>query len=325
MKTILVSGASGIVGYGTLKSLRAAEPAYRLIGTTIYDDSVAPAFCDVFEQAPLTNDPGYIDWLCGIIKKHNVAMIIPGIDVDMYTWNENRERIEAETGTKIMLNNPDLITLCQDKWNFYEKMREAGSSHLIESRLEGTFSELKEAFGLPFLLKPRRGFASKGIVIVESEEIFNEHQKNLGPVVMVQPIVGDKESEYTVSGFFDKDSQLCCAMCLRRKLAKEGFTEKAEVSSPQGVEAVMQEMAAVLKPVGPTNFQFRMHNGELKLLEINPRISSATSIRAAFGYNESVMAVQYFLDNVTPSQPGLRKGYAVRYTEDHIFYDSNSI
>ena len=62
MKTILVSGASGIVGYGILRSLRKEVEKYKLVGTTIYDFSVAPAFCDVFEKALPTNHPDYIDW-----------------------------------------------------------------------------------------------------------------------------------------------------------------------------------------------------------------------------------------------------------------------
>lgn len=324
MKTILVSGASGIIGYGVLKSLRAAPSKYHLIGTTIYDDSVAPAFCDVFEQAPLTTDPGYIDWLCAIIKKHAVDMIIPGINDDMLAWNEHREVLER-AGAKVMLNNPELVDLCADKWDFYETLHRAGVPSAIESRLAGTFEELSRDFGLPFLLKPRRGFASRGIVIVDSAETFATHAQDLGPIVMAQPIVGDKETEYTVSAFFDEQSQLCCFMGLRRKLAKEGFTEKATVENPPGVEAAMTRLAELLRPIGPTNFQFRLHDGELKLLEINPRISSATSIRTAFGYNESAMAVEYFLNGVTPKQPKIRPGYAVRYTEDKVFYDRADI
>ncbi|HSX15572.1 MAG TPA: ATP-grasp domain-containing protein [Candidatus Saccharimonadales bacterium] len=324
MRTILVSGASGIVGYGALKSLRMGKENYRLVGTTIYDDSIAPAFCDIFEQAPKTTDPTYIDWLCGIIQKHKVDMIIPGINDDMLAWNEHRGRLEA-TGAFVMLNNQKLIELCGDKWAFYERLKAAGSRYLIDSRLDGTFADLKKDFGLPFLLKPRRGFASKGIVSIDSEETFNRHKANLGEVVMAQPIVGDNESEYTVSAFFDENSNMCCLMSLRRKLAKEGFTEKAAVAMPPDSEAAIRELAKSLKPVGPTNFQFRVHKGELKLLEINPRVSSATSIRAGFGYNENVMAVEYFLDGVVPKQPEIREGYAVRYTEDYFFYDSADI
>ncbi|EHB49730.1 ATP-grasp fold domain protein, DUF201-type [Mycolicibacterium rhodesiae JS60] len=323
-KTILVSGASGIVGYGTLKSLRMADEDYKLIGTTVYDDSVAPAFCDVFERAPYTTDPTYIDWLCGVIAKHKVDMVIPGINDDTLKWNQCRAQLEA-TGAKPLLNNPELIDLCADKWLFYQKLHQNGSKYLIESRLAGAFVELKSAYGLPFLLKPRRGFASKGIVIVDSEEIFNEHKADIGEVLMAQPIVGSEDAEYTISAFFDDNSELRCLMGLRRRLAKEGFTEKAVVEMPLHGEQAITELSALLKPIGPTNFQFRMHDGELKLLEINARISSATSIRARFGYNESSMAVDYFLGGIVPKQPEIRCGHAVRYTEDHIFYDGYTV
>jgi carbamoyl-phosphate synthase large subunit len=300
------------------------KDAYRLIGTSIYDDSVAPAFCDIFELAPKTSEPDYVDWLREIINKHNVDMIIPGIEADMLAWNEARE-VLSETGAAVLLNNPELIELCSDKWKFYDHLQGSVSNNLIESRLEGSFEELRDAFGLPFLLKPRRGFASKGIVIVETRDIFEAHEHELGSVLMAQPIVGTIDQEYTVSAFFDKDSNLLCHMGLRRKLAKEGFTEKAEVFDPEGAEEVMRALAAQLKPVGPTNYQFRVDSGELKLLEINPRISSATSIRTAFGYNESVMSVDYFLDGVVPTHPVIKNGYAVRYVEDYIVYDRDTV
>ncbi len=71
MKNILVSGASGIIGYGILRSLRNAGRDLHLIGTTIYIDSPAEGFCDIFEQALPTNDEGYINWLLTIIKKRS--------------------------------------------------------------------------------------------------------------------------------------------------------------------------------------------------------------------------------------------------------------
>lgn len=324
MKTILVSGASGVVGYGVLKSLRQNETAYTLIGTSIYDDSVAPAFCDIFELAVETASPDYGEWLSGVIKKHNVDMIIPGIEADMLAWNEQRVKLEA-TGAAVLLNNSELIRLCSDKWSFYEKLQAHNSVYLIESRLDGSFETLQDTLGLPFLLKPRRGFASKGIVKVDSEEQFRIHKDKLGVELMAQQIVGTSEQEYTISAFFDKESRLLCHMGMRRKLAQEGFTEKAQVAELPGAEDAMHKLGALLKPVGPTNFQFRVDEGQLKLLEINPRISSATSIRTAFGYNESVMSVEYFLENVVPEQPEIKPGHAVRYIEDYIIHDSNTV
>jgi len=323
MKTILVSGASGIVGYGILKSLRAGKD-YNLVGTSIYEDSVAPAFCDIFEKAPLTSSEDYISWLKSSISKHHVDMVIPGIEDDMRKWNEQRATISG-TGTTVLLNNPNLVDLCSDKWEFYLKLKDSGSALIIESMIEGDFEHLKRTLGLPFLLKPRQGFGSKGIVTVKDEDDFNEHKAEFGEKLMAQKFVGSNEEEYTVSAFFDKDSNLLCHMSLKRKLSKEGFTETAEVSEIAGIVEVLEELKKFGSPVGPTNFQFRVQDGNLKLLEINPRISSSTAIRTAFGYNESQMSVDYFLNGKVPTRPIIKKGYAVRYVEEKIFYDSSDL
>jgi len=317
LKTILVSGASGIVGYGVLRSLRGAGIDLKLIGTTIYENSIAEVFSDVFEKAPLTSSEGYISWLKNTIAKHQVDLIIPCIEADLYKWADHLEEIESAC-TKVLINNPSLIQVCRDKWKFYEDIRPLNAELTIESTLESDFTSLTQKFGLPFLLKPRQGFASKGIVRVTDETVFNQYQEQIGSVLMVQPIVGTDDDEYTTSAFCDGSGSFFAHLTLRRKLSKEGFTDKAEVVWPDELDEPLHVLCAHFKPIGPTNFQFRKHNGVYKLLEINPRISSSTSIRTSFGYNESAMAVNYFLDKTAPSQPKIKQGKAIRYIEDFI-------
>jgi carbamoyl-phosphate synthase large subunit len=249
-------------------------------------------------------------------------MVIPSIEADLYKWAEDKEIIE-QSGAVVMLNNPDLVDACKDKWDFYTELLKSGTSYAITTRLEGSFEELSSEFGLPFLLKPRKGFASRGIVRVDSEEIFNQNSPLLGSVLMAQPLVGNDDEEYSISAFCDGKGGVLASMSLKRKLAREGFTEKAEVVDLPEIKKAIADLSAYFKPLGPTNFQFRADAESLKLLEINPRISSATSIRTAFGYNESEMAVNYYLNNIIPSQPEIKEGKAIRYTEDLIVYNEN--
>jgi len=321
MRTVLVSGASGIVGYGSLRSLRKRGQELRLLGTSIYSDSVAPAFCDQFVLAPPTNAPGYMDWLEATIRQHQVDLIIPGIEVDMYKWDEHRDQIQA-AGAKSLLNNAKLIDLCRDKWLFYENLAAAQIGCAISSSLSQDFGELCAQFGLPFLLKPRNGFGSKGIVRVHSREDYLPHMQFVGRILMVQPIVGIDEEEYTASAFGDGRGGVVACMTLKRRLSKDGFTEKAVVVSNGLFAATIAELAAHFKPLGPTNFQFRLCSDGAKLLEINPRVSSSTAIRTAFGYNECAMAVDFFLNGSMPSQPMIQNGHAVRYTDECIFYET---
>lgn len=322
MRTILVSGASGIVGYGVLRSLKRSGKKLKLIGTSIYDDSVAPGFCDIFELAPPTNVAAYIEWLLNTIRKHQVDLIIPGIEIDMYKWVDHVPEI-AINGTIALLNNVDLIHLCKDKWAFYENLREAGMSCAIESSLSLEFDTLNCKFGLPFLLKPRCGFGSQGIVKVDSADTFLRHQKDIGPILMTQPLVGNDEEEFTISAFCDGTGSFYASMTLKRKLSRDGFTEKAEVVSTDEFIGTISDLCNRFRPIGPTNFQFRKCKDGVKLLEINPRISSSTSIRSAFGYNESAMAVDFYLEHRKPIQPEIKRGRAVRYTDEHIFYEDS--
>lgn len=80
------------------------------------------------------------------------------------------------------------------------------------------------------------------------------------------------------------------------------------------------DLCKLFRPIGSTNFQFRFHKGTYYLLEINPRFSSSTSMRSAFGYNDPIMAVEYYLEGKFPKQPKIRMGKAIRYIEDHIFF-----
>jgi carbamoyl-phosphate synthase large subunit len=320
MKTILVSGASGVVGYGILRSLRRSGKNLRLVGTTIYEDSAAQGFCDIFEQAPPTGDAGYLEWLSRIISTHRVDLIIPGIEADMYRWIESVDELERGGAVKAMLNEPRLVLLCKDKWTFFETLNNSRLPCVIETTLESDFDSLASRFGLPFMLKPRIGFASKGIVRIDSPATFLGYRAQMGTMLMAQPIIGTENEEFTTSAFGDGKGGFHAHMTLKRKLSNDGFTDRAEVVQVDDIAETVRELCRLFRPIGPTNFQFRRHQGALKLLEINPRVSSATSIRTAFGYNESAMAVEYYLEGKAPRQPIIRPGRAVRYAEDLIFY-----
>jgi carbamoyl-phosphate synthase large subunit len=319
---VLVSGASGIVGYGILNALRKANMPLKLIGTTIYSDSVAQGFCDIFEQALPTQHPQYLEWLINTIHKHQVDFIIPGIEDDLFMWAKHIDLISS-SNCKVLMNNLDLVKLCKDKWLFFKHLAPLVPSHVIPSLLSNSFQELVEMFGLPFIVKPRRGFGSKGIFYIKNEKEFNHIKDNMGHTLMAQQIVGDNNEEYSVSAFGDGKGGYLAYMSIKRKLSKDGYTDRAETIEPQDIQIVLKTLCEIFKPIGPTNFQFRLHEEMLKLLEINPRISSATSIRTSFGYNESLMALNYFIYNQLPSQPIVKKGKAVRYVTEKIFLDES--
>lgn len=321
MTTAMVTGVGAIMGYGLLKSLRAADPTIRLLGTDIYDDAVGQAWCDHFEQAPLTADPRYQDWLLRMIEQYRVDLLIPGIEQDVHWLDEHRD-VLAASGCRIVLNDARLISLSRDKYAMDQALLAHEDDARIPSHLTGDFASLSQQLGLPFLLKPRRSYASKGLVWVREARDFTPWAPLLGEVLMAQPIIGSASQEYTVAVFGDGQGGICAAITFQRSLASDGSTAKAKVRHDASLDAVVTRLCQHFKPVGPTNLQFRRaDDGTWKLLEINPRISSTSSIRTAFGYNEAAMCLAWYLKGERPRQPALRAGFAVRYIEDYVVHD----
>lgn len=320
MTTILVTGVGAVIGYGILRSLRKSHDNVYLIGTDIYSDAVGQAWTNQFHLAPLTSSDSYLEWLSKIITENQVDLVIPGIEQDLHFFSDNRDFF-TNLSVRVALNNKNLIDLSRDKWLMDQELLRINSLVRIPSLNKGDFLTLSSQLGLPFIMKPRASYASKGLVRVYDETTFSFYAHQLGHSLIAQPIIGSDNEEYTVAVFGDATGAVCASITLQRKLASDGSTAKAWIRQDKELEREVRLLCHHFKPLGPTNLQFRKDSEGWKLLEINPRISSTTSIRTAFGYNEAKMCLDFFIDGENICQPIIRPGFAVRYIEDVIIYD----
>lgn len=313
---VLVTGVGAIIGYGLIQSLKKSKYDVRIIGMDIYADAYGQYICDEFIQAIPAADPDYPLFLKEIMKEKKIDLVMFGTEQEIHRLINEKETLQ-EYYEKLVINNREIVDLSNDKWKTHEFLVKNGFES-IPTYIEGDFKTLSELLGVPFLLKPRKSYASKGIEKIHDNEEFEFFKKRAGSQFMVQKIVGDEEHEYTVAAFGFGDGTCIKPIMLKRKLSQEGATAKAKVVESEEVEALVSRMVELLKPVGPTNFQFRYDNGKFLLLETNPRISSSTSLRTAFGYNEAEMCIQYFIEHIRPKDVTIRKGTAVRYIADYV-------
>lgn len=321
--TMLVTGVGAVIGYGVLKSLRQSGYAVKLIGMDIYPDAVGQYWCDHFEPAIRTDSPKYISFLLSIIEKHNVDLVIPGIVQDVTKMSMERQLLQ-ESSARFVLNTPALVAMSNDKWLTHLKLCGLGLP-AIKSYVDGTFESIASDIGLPMLMKPRRSYASKGIQQITTRDDFEHWKNKMGDNFMVQQLIGSNEEEYTAAAFGFGDGTCSEKIIFRRVLSGEGSTAKATVVDDPGISEQIDTLVKFFQAEGPTNFQFRRHQGTMYLLEINPRMSSSTSIRTAFGYNEARMCLEYYLQNKRPVAGPIRGGRALRFIEDYIVYDRRDI
>ena len=314
---ILVTGVGAIIGYGIIQSLKKSNLNFNIFAIDIYDDAYGKNIADTFYQGVLASSADFVTFINTIVAKDKIDLIIPGIEQDLYNLFINKDKIN----TKIVLNNELCINLSKDKWLTYNYLKENFKLDLIPTLFSKGYKECVGELGLPFLLKPKSSYASKGIHIINNEREFDFYSENQIENIIFQKIIGTMNSEFTVSVFGNGEGDFFDSIILKRELSGEGATSKATVVRSEIINSYVAELVKALKPVGPTNIQIRVENTIPYLLEINPRISSACSLRTYFGYNEPEMCVNYFLLNETISPSSKKMGSAVRFIDDFITYE----
>lgn len=328
MKTlsVVVTGVGAIIGQGVLRSLRASGRPLRLIGVDRNPDSMGRTLCDAFHAKPDCDeaDPAYREFWQRLVVAEGADLVLPALEVDVAYLDRERPTFAA-LGVPLGLNRSDVIALSADKWLSGQRAAELGLA-AIPTRVDGAWSELTAALGpAPLLMKPRDGNGSRGIVRLYDADDYAYWRGRHGGRNMVQRIVGSDDEEYTVGVFGLGDGTALPPLVLRRRLAPAGNTAYAETARDEAVEAATAVLVQHLRPLGPTNLQFRKEAGQAYLLEINPRFSSSASLRTAFGYNEAAMAVDFYARRQRPQAPLLRQGRAWRYAEDFVEYAGDPV
>lgn len=312
----LVTGVGTIIGYGIINSLRQSKYDVHIVGMDMNPDAVGKHWCDEFVVARPAVAKDYILFLKNTIDNYNIDIVLLGIEQDMNRISSSRKEL-GDYLNKIVINNENVIDFTNDKWKTFEFLSEHGLP-AIDSVLERDYNKLKEYFGGDFLVKPRRSYSSRGIKIIKDEPTFNYYKYLNGDEMMAQRICGDNDHEYTAAAFCYGNGKCSKPIILKRKLSFEGSTLTAEVVDNKSIEGSIYKLTELLKPCGPTNFQYRLEGDTAYLLEINPRISSSTSLRTAFGYNEAEMAIDFLVSKKPEVFPQIQKGKAVRYIADFV-------
>lgn len=318
MNSILVTGAAAIIGQGIARSLRSAELGYRIVGLDRANNSYSASLCDAYHRKAHREDtPDYLPWLLSLIEQENVHLILPGIEEDMFFLHDHRHAWQ-DWPAKIVLSSTPAIEAGRDKWHLHQLMV-MHQMPVIPTMGIGEWSDYERTLGRgPFIIKAKRGSGSRGQMILRSEDDWQRHRHQFNDAHIVQRVVGQDDEEYTVAMFGYGDGNGSSCAILKRRLWN-GSTWHAEIVPEDAeLEALCSKLNTLLTPLGPTNYQFRREGETWYLLEINPRISSSTSIRAGFGFNEAAMCVDYYLHQCKPKPGRLRRGICQRHMADHF-------
>lgn len=313
-KRVLVTGVGGrSVGAGVLHSLMRCDSAVRARWETVGVDSDAFSWglyvADRRALVPPAAAPEYLDRLHELIVAFRVTAVIPGTEVEATLLASARERLPVP----VVTNDARLMPLMMDKRRTEQLLGTLGARFVPSHPWDERELAVTE-FGFPLLVKPSVGTGgSRGVhLITERAELDALAPHISDPAnVMVQPYVGDPESEYTVGVLSHTDGTVIDSIVIRRKLvgmsllaAKtyDGSVAKVSTGVSQGfvvrepsISEYCEELARRLESTGPLNIQLRVHHGEIYVLELHPRFSGTTPIRASAGFNEPDVMLRHML------------------------------
>ena len=230
----------------------------------------------------------YIDRLISAAKKEGVTAIFVGSDEELVPITRSRHQIEEETGAAVIVNPPEVLLAAGDKWETFVTLRNLGLPHAKSALPEGMDAFIREN-AFPLVIKPREGHGSIGFHVVNDREGAQEAIsviQQMGWHPLLQEFLGDGDQEFTTGVVVDARGEDVMASVAMRRTLRGGQTYKAFVDDFKDARRSAEEIAMKLGCRGPLNVQARMVEDQLKVFELNPRISASCPIRAVAGVNE---------------------------------------
>jgi carbamoyl-phosphate synthase large subunit len=313
-RKILITSAGSGVAQNVMETLQNRRENLYIVGLDA--DTMTPVYnCDKVYLTPYTELPPseYYDFFRKIIIEESPDLVIPGRDVDVIILGQLQKEFPERAHTFIA-GPPELSQLMEDKWLSYCFARENSLpfADSIEYQLKDHAEKVEkfiETHGFPLIVKPKKGFASKGVSLVLNAEQLN--LKNAGEMI-IQEYLGDgdklyefydrinrkglplfyslEEVKYSLQCFIDQDGTVKGRFITAHRMVNGVSAGVTRVKDPK-LSAILDQYCDVFSKkgwFGPLNIQVQQShkNNEFKAYELNARYTGATGARYLLGYDE---------------------------------------
>jgi biotin carboxylase len=319
MKTILFLSGGSLVAQSMLATLEGRREHLRIVATTSASDDVGLWTYERVVKVPETakHPDAFHQSIQKILDSEPIDLIIPCRDDDIVALarmarDDVRVRAVAITGPL------EVAQRMADKWHSYELANENGlpfAKSYIHTE-GGDWQAFADEVGYPLIAKPRDGFSSKGVYLIEEASQFQ--RALLRANYVFEEYLDDpaaywafKESLrrdgmplfYTLHGLkhslqllFDSDSHFVRGYATYNKQAMQARTLKMnhEDATLQLVE-LCGRVFSKLGWRGPLNIQCQLDKrGKVTIHEFNGRFSGPTAERWLLGYDDVALAIKLF-------------------------------
>jgi carbamoyl-phosphate synthase large subunit len=301
---VLITGVGGrSVGHQVLHALSLGKEKYRVVATDVENFSFGLYLAEAAYLVPRADSPDYIPAIQELVQKEQIQVILPGTEPELRSLVSARASFE-NLGCIVVASSLDVVHLCSNKLRLYQWLQTNDFLVPRTANAESWRTLAKDA-GFPIVGKPtEESGGSRGVAILtneaEVEGYLADHRESRE--VLFQEYVESPDEEYTVGVLISKSGELIDSIVIHRRLLglsmgtsrkwngrsyalSTGYSQGSIVKHPR-LQEICERIALQIGIRGPANIQCRISPRGVMILEVHPRFSGTTSIRAEVGFNE---------------------------------------
>lgn len=262
----------------------------QLFGTSSTPWTPGFASCDRSFLLPPYKSDDYKGAVLQLIRENRVNGLFSFMDEDVAILASIRDEILA-AGCVPLVPPKRVAEMCLDKWEAYRFFESHGL------RTPRTYIDLAACsaaleagqISFPLFIKPRSGFGSSNSFLVNNKREL-EVLFHYAPDMMIQEHI-DAEW-FNVDLLCDLEGRLISVVPWRKLRSRLGETEQAiTVDHPPVMTFVQKLLEALNGHIGPMDVDLYVKNGEVGVLEMNPRFGGGYPVthHAGGGFPELIV------------------------------------
>lgn len=265
--------------------------------------NLAPAMsdADISLLVPSIYSEEYIPNLLSIVEEYDVNAIISLNDLELPILAHHKQAF-ADLGAKVIVSDSSVIDICFDKVKTRDFLASIGlNTPQTFTNYNQALQAIKEGqLTFPLVLKPRWGSASIGIEFPESLEefelaykllmiklkntiLFEASKNELDAAILIQQKLNGPE--YGMDIVNDLDQEYFTTVVRKKLSMRAGETDKAVSVIDQCFSDIGEKISTHLKHIGNLDCDVFEQDGELYVLELNPRFGGGYPFSHEAGMN----------------------------------------
>lgn len=288
---------------GMIRALR-ERTDIRIVGFCFSGNAAHTAMLDQYYIAPSWDSPDYISFLIDIIKKEHVDFVFPVVTKSLLLMASKADEIREKTGAAVVTSSYQTISKANNKAELFGFLKTDPSTAgcITDYDVAETAGELKKKIKVPCVVKPVIGENKEGFAkVVPDDEYNNALLKGETGGLICPSLLRDNDDSlfseprlimpYLPGQEWDADllvidGKIISATVRRNLDMFGGLSSCTETLDDQRILDACEKIVSALGLEYLSCISFKEDgNGDLKLLEINPRAMGSIYVSAVGGNN----------------------------------------